>query len=335
MPLINILDDFASYSGIGKQNDTQRAFALNIINQAAEDLYAILDTISCLREQIFRVDCTTKQCVLPYYVGEIRGIRQFSNGLNYAQHDMRPRYSYSGWKEQYKNYNLLIRNKGFISLENFGENSGNLIFTLPTGKTSEKAFSIIVTGKTPYAGRIQETIEFAIGDSTKTSVNSFEPEFIEAIRKSVTNNFDITISDIDGTTLGMIANSELGSRYTLIQTPDFPFVDTETDAYVEIMYKQRFTPFTNDYDVFPGHPEKYDKAIYWKAIEHWASRKDGKQDVALLAHKKCAEVMQNINEDSSGQNELEMNFAPNQYFNMPPSALQYDPRRIGGFFFRQ
>jgi len=335
MPLINILNDFASYSGLDKTASTsQRTFALNIINKAAEDLYSIIDTINCLREQIFRIDCTTRQCALPFYVGEIRGIRDFQTGLNYAQHDMRPRYSYSGWKEQYKNYNMLIRNKGLIAVENFALNSSLLTFRFPTGQVSEKAFNIIITGQTPYSQRIQETLSFAIGDSEKTTVNSFEPQFIESIRKNVTNNFDINIYDVDDELLGMVPNSELGTRYILIQIPDFPFTQDATNSYVEIMYKQRFSPFVNDYDVFPGDPEKYDTAIFWKSIEHWAARKAGKSDVALLAHKKCAEVMQNINEDAGGQNELEMNFAPNQYLNMPSSAYLYDPRRSGGFFQR-
>lgn len=329
MPLIDILNDFASYSGLSKTTTGQRDFALSIINKAAEDLYSILDTVSCLREQIFRIDCSTKQVVLPFYVGEVRAVRDFQTGLNYTQHDMRPRYAYNGWREQYKNYCLVWRNKGFTSLEEYGDNSGLLTFSLPIGKVAEKAFDIIITGQTPYSQKLQETISFAAGDSSKTSVNSFVPQYIDAIRKNVACDFDINIYDMDGVFLGLIPNSELGSRYTLIQIPDFPLVATETESFIEMVYKQRFTPFYNDYDTFPGDPEKYDKAIFWKAIEHWASRKDNKSEVALLAHKKCAEVMANINDDSGNQNELEMNFAPNQYLNMPPFAFNYDPRRPG------
>lgn len=314
MPLGSIIQMVAAHTGIDPV--AQRPYLLTIINRGAKNIYDKLDTVHCLREQIFTLDTTIQLFALPNYVGELRAARIFNIGLNVEIHDMSPRYAQAGWREQYNNKCLVWRNKGVFPVKRFGENSGVLLFQ-PTG-VETSPYTITVTGGNPQSQRINETITIPVGSITPVStVNSFTPEKIESIRKSAFTQFDVKMLDLDGIELARIANSELFTEYTLIQISDYPYAYNNNFQYVECIYKLRLRMFNNDNDQFPGG-DRYDEAIYLAAIINWAMKKEGKSETVQMAASKCTSLLSDIASNADAGIDKQMDFGTNQYLQLLP-----------------
>jgi len=319
MAFRDILLDFMAHTGLKVD---QRTYATRIINGAAEELYnkPSFDPANCLREQVFSLDTNAiNQCTLPYYVGALRGVREYQTGLRADMHDMRPRYTTQGWREQYDKW-LTFRKKHEVALARDIANEGPLTLTL-TAPAAE-AINVNVVGASSVSARVIEVVAFAVGDTVKATSNSFN--FIEAIEKDNLTTFDLNVTDIDGVLLAYIANNQYKSRYTLIQIPDYPQVINANDTlYIEVIYKLQFSPFKNDFDQFPA--TGYDKAIYWKSLEHWFARKEDKVQEMLAAGAKCAEVLNDISVDNESQTQKKIDFGRNQYLGIFPEVPRNSP----------
>lgn len=320
MAFLDIYNDFASLVGI--TDPTKKNFLRGIINRAAEDLYSQSDLVNSLREQVFVRDSEnlpqpTLQYTLPWYVWKLRGMREYNSGLGILNHDMRPRYQVQGWREFIDPF--LYRVKENVLLARHILNEGPLTFNLPDGETSDAVINLWASGSNNSRSRFQESVVFAVGDTGKTTSQLFST--VDGIRKAAATTFDLYVLDADGNTVSFIPNTELIPRYTLIQVSDVPYWNPE---YIEVLYKIRFTPFVNDYDEFPC-TNIYDKAIVYKACEHYyiSQRKDF--DTAAKFFTKCCEVVKNISTDFSDNNEKVMDFGQNQYLNMVPSTITRTP----------
>lgn len=320
MPLKAIIQDFCAHTGININDPIQKNFALTIINAAAEDLYTCDDPANCLREQLFMFDTTAptnvRQLTLPYYVGNIRAVRQFNAGLQIQLHDMRPRYATGGWHEQFGPEYLTWRFKGFTPLQRDIINEGPINFVSPVA--NDINFNITITGGNDQRSRFLETVNFPVGATSVSTTNAFSAGRVESIQKDIPTSYDISVTDVNDLELAVIPNSEILTKYQIFQISDFEPIYIGNNQYTEVLYKLRFTPFKNDTDEFPSLG--YDKAIYWKSLEHYFSRKEGKENLALLAHQKCTEVMENIGNDSEAGIEKEIDFGQNQYLNMFPRS---------------
>jgi hypothetical protein len=320
MPFIDIYNLVTSH--IGATASTQRAFVTSLINQAAADLYSQSDLVNCLREQVFVRDQQTDlvhpvlQFTLPYYVWKIRGIREYTTGRQILSHDMRPRYQTQGWKELYDPYIFRVKTNQVTCRDSLNE--GALTINLPDGETANEDFTLFITGSNSSKSRFTEEVAFVVGDSQKVTSNIFTT--VEAIRKSTEIDFDLNVLDADGYTISFIPNCEPSPLYTLIQTNDNPGWNPE---YIEVLYKQKFSPFVIDSDEFPCGP-LYDTAIYWKTLEYYYARKTEPEKVVQFYTKAC-EAVRNIAMDFSDNTEKLIDFGPNQYLNMVPSQISRTP----------
>lgn len=314
MPLNSIIQMVAEHTGIDPVG--QRAYIVNLINRGAKNIYDKVDTVHCLREQLFTLDTTIQQFSLPSYVGELRAARIFNIGLTITIHDMAPRYAQNGWREQYENKCLVWRNKGVFSVKRFGENSGQLII-VPQG-SEPLPYNITITGGNTQSVRINETITIPAGSSQPVStINSFTPEKIESIRRNCFSQFDTSIVDLDNIELASLANCELNTEYTIIQLTDYPYSYNNNFQYVECIYKLRLKLLNNDNDQFPGG-DRYDEAIYWAAIVNWAMKKEGKDSTIQMATAKCLSIMTDIASSADAGKDLQMDFGTNQYLQLLP-----------------
>src|SRR5256885_10369066 len=181
MPLKVILQDFCSHVGLNINDVSQRAFAVNIINQAAEDLYSSHDPAGSLREQLFTFDnsaaLNSRQLTLPFYVEQIRAIRQFNAGLKIQLHDMRPRFSQGGWHEQFGPEYLTWRFKGYVPLERDIINEGTLNVVLPS--PNDLVFNLSITGGNSSRSRFVETLAIPIVIITLSTVITFSADSID------------------------------------------------------------------------------------------------------------------------------------------------------------
>lgn len=303
-------------------NVPNRAYLTVLINKAAEDLYSQSDLVNCLREQAFRRDNDTSaaspvlQYTLPYYVWKLRGMREYTTGLNITNHDMRPRYQTQGWREFVDPY--LYRVKNNLPLARDILNEGALTIELPDGETVVTAFSVFVTGSNSSKTRFTEQVDFVAGDTSKVTTNIFST--VEAIRKSVQTDFDLHIFDTDSNEVSFIANCEFVANYTLIQCTDDSLF---SPYFIEVLYKTKFFPFKNDSDEYPCG-NIYDTAIYWKTLEYYYARHEEPEKVVQF-YTKANEAVNNIGVDFNDNQEKLIDFGANQYLNMLPSRFSRTP----------
>ena len=311
MSLSTIRAEVAADLGIRIESATQKSFLDDKINKAAEEIYEKYDLRNSLREQIFMCDNAQQLITVPYYVYRTRKIRSYDFLLGVKNVDMRPRYSYSEWMPPFLNWRIV---REFFPLSRDIENEGPLTFVLSEPATA--VFSITIVGKTGTAEKTTEVIVFSVGDEERSSTKNWagSPEMV--IAKNRVIDQDITIEDMDGNEVSSIPNSELKPSFTLVQVLERYQQFGENPLY-EVLYKTRFTPFKNDADEFPCG-SVYDRAIYWKTIEHLASKQDGDEAMKRVigASAKCDQVIKQNEQNSADGQVKPLSFAPCQYFNL-------------------
>lgn len=285
MSLKNILADVVADVGGSTSNDSEKAIIVKRINDAAEEIYNCEDLSGSLREQVFDLNTDTQQISLPNYVGEIRGMRYYDARLKITLNDMMPRYHYGLGNEVWPlKYRVLTKSP----LATFITNQSVLKVTSPLA--SLENFTVTIVGSTPNSSVVRETLNFSVGDLTKTTVANFET--VVSITKSSPTTYDLIVSDVEDTELARIPNAALNSEYIIVQVLDFESTNPNT---IEVLYKHRLFPFVNEYDEFPAG-SAYDKAIYWKYLEHEAARnKDVKGSVAAM--QKATQIIRQVAEN--------------------------------------
>ena len=306
MSLKTIRADIAARIGLNLQVESEVLFINHEINDAAEELYIGYDLVGCLKENIFSFVNTDKIISLPYDVYSIRGIRYYDSKYKIPLNDQRPRYSNQGWSRLALNY----REIGDSPLSRQLENFSILNFSIPLSVATDVVISLI--GKTPNSARVQETVTIPAGSLSVNTTGNFETIF--SIIKNDTCTYDITVQTADNTIVAIIPNSELVSRYKILQVLDDTISTGIENAGVEILYKPRFTPFQNDSDEFPC--QGYDKAIFWKYMEHYyAGQKDG-MEKATASYGKCQDVISQIARNAESGREMEVEFAANPFYGL-------------------
>jgi len=317
MPLLPILLKVAS-NLVGDQMSTTdgRNTVLRLINSAASELYHSQDLVGSLREQVFNADLTDNwQITLPYYVRTIRGVRQPGKLMTQVE-SMVPRYTTEDWAA----HSLRWRQKYITPLEHSLDAATKLNFQLSGAETFD--LSIFVTGSTPQAERVTETVVILAGATTGSTVNNFiDFPGVKVIRKSGYTNNNLIASNDAGVEVAFIPNCELEGRNTIIQVVNTSCGCAQTTCQGgtgcmcwEILYKLHFMPFVLDYDEFPC--EGYDDAIYWKTCELWWAQQEGKSEAALLANAKCTAIVEQIAADAKKGQIMRFDFGKNKYNNL-------------------
>lgn len=325
--LLYILTELSKEIGIPINTDIDRASALSKVNKAARELYSETDLVGSLREQVFDTDASHLQITLPYYVDHIRAARHYDTRSRVKIEDMRPRYFYGHeWPQKF----LTWRKKNRVAIAHELDQESILTITL-TAPATER-FTVYITGSTSLADRITEAIIFEIGDQTKQTTNQWTqfPGF-QFIGKDKVISQNVTLTDINGTTISEIANSEIEASYTLIAIGDYEN-QLGCDCY-EILYKFKFSPFYNDYDNFPA--PGYDDAIVYKAASHYWSKDTSPlgQSKVLEYETKCSKIMEDRAGDGEGSDEKELQFGKQRFFDIHgygyPTGFSADlPSRI-------
>jgi hypothetical protein len=309
MPLSSILGELAADEGIPLNTSAERAYLTDIINKAAAEIYNTYDLRGSLREQVFNVGKDQQLVSLPWYVENIRKIRQYDFRFPVDYNAMQMRYHVNEWQTPLVSWREHRRDS---ALKRDIENHGPLTFTLTEAATVP--FAVTITGKTPAASRYTEIITFLAGETAKTSTKSYEN--IESFTKNKAIDQDMSVTDMDGNEVSFIANRELKPRYTIVQVLD-RWNDNGEDVFAEVLFKLRFTPFVHETDSFPCG-DVFDRCIYWKAVSHLYTKQEGAiaQNKVIGAEAKFKQLIEAITaNDNQGKVNM-LDFAPNKYFNM-------------------
>jgi hypothetical protein len=297
---------------------SEKAYAINQCNKAAKEIYEASDLVNSINEQLITfstvVDASGNQvqlAALPYYVDKLRAIRNYYTRRQVDFHDMRPRYKSDGWTENL----LAFRKRKSSPIQRDILNAAPLTLTITAAESA--AFSVIIVGSTANASRVAETITFAAGDLVKTSVNAFIT--IDSISNPALHASDVTITDLDGNTLAVLANNQFKSEYLIVQILDYVAVQPSVPYLVEILYKPIFLPFANDGDEFQC--SGYDDAIFWQVMGNKKAKSS--PDQSALAFAKVAKIINDRSADEDQGIDQSVDFLPN------PLLGLYDYPRYG------
>lgn len=276
-----------------KNAATSRAVLLRYLNEAARELYAQADLPGTLLEQTFKVN-GDQTISVPYYVGRIRGVREAASMQAWHLNQMRPRYNQFNWPDMWRN--IRLKNKQALQVSVTNESVG----VLTVKEVENPPVVVTLSGPTTDANLIHENI--TMDSVSKESTNDFI-DYI-AVKKDRANNFDITLSDIDGKVLTVIPNNELEAKYQIFDISSCPWLpqDTSTlDNYVEILFKKTLPYLSADEDEFPAQFD-YDDAIVNKILQLWFEEQ-GKVELAKEYDSKATRTVARLREDQEASTE--------------------------------
>jgi hypothetical protein len=214
---------------------------------------------------------------------------------------MRPRYHGVPWTQPYLQWRQIAATPLHTPLTN----AGPLTFQISAAEVNP--FDIIVNGQTSLAANTTEIITFTPGELVKNSVNLFEPENpfgITSIKKSAYTNSDVAVLvSATQTEVGRIPNNQLYASNLRVQILDWnagtPFIVGED--CVEVLYKQRFSPFVNLNSIWTD--ERLVQALVYGVKYIYAFEKE-KMDVADASKQVMAEICKGVCENLESGTEL-------------------------------
>lgn len=300
--LLEVLTRLASDTGYHPVQ--QRAALVNLLNRAAVDIYNTLECNKIYRE-VTLVVTPNAVVALPNFVGELRGMRMHTNDLPFDLQSIgAPRYVSSTWDYRVKNW----RDLGESVVHTLPELIG--VLTLSTNVI--EGSSVLISGQTNKAFREQETVVLSVSPVSTTKL--FGPR-IDQIACMTARGSDITVKDADGTELAVLYNTELKTRYKLIDVSQvFWSADTMIgESLIDVAYKVKQTRLINDSDSFYAGDD-YDNAWYhWAYHLHLAPLENRSQDAT---NERIAAIgaLQATKDSSEQQIVKKMSFGRNKYY---------------------
>lgn len=302
-------------------NPEQRARLLDIINQAAKDIYDSYDLPGCDREITVSVVADT-EVALPCFIGTPVAMR--ANNYNYPVASpylptvigitsLRPRYNQLVWANKWNKW----RYKGVSPVQININGATSLVFSSVVGDTA----TVTVTGETVTAHNISET--FSMSDGTYTTANAFTN--IKSIVKSAVNSANITVCDISGNVLAVVLNDQLESSYQIYDISEYPNLTVDgVDRKIDVLYKEQLARLENDSDTFPV-PGYYD-VIIQKAFQLTLEWNKDQESIAHVTNldsridQKVTKIVRNIEKGQEGV----MNFEKHAFVSARDYYLSWD-----------
>jgi hypothetical protein len=297
----SLIQQVSETVGVLPDSQDKEAQVLAWLNRAAVMIYDQYDLPGSVFEQFFCVDNNKFVITFPWYVGAIRGVRWHDSSRLVTMRDMRPRYHGVPWTQPYLQWRQIAATPLHTPLTN----AGPLTFQISAAEVNP--FDIIINGQTSMAANTTEIITFTPGELVKNSVNLFEPENpfgITSIKKSAYTNSDVAVLvSATQAEVGRIPNNQLYASNLRVQILDWnagtPFIVGED--CVEVLYKQRFSPFVNLNSIWTD--ERLVQALVYGVKYIYAFEKE-KMDVADASKQVMSEICKGVCENLESGTEL-------------------------------
>jgi hypothetical protein len=301
MPLEYILRRVEAEQGFSAPdlNPETREYLLDIINEAARQIYTKTDLPISLEECYIRTT-TEAEMALPYFVGELRAVRSCEWNDNWTINDLRPRYSQAEWPTIWKSW----REKKPSPLKVDSDNLANLTLEIPT---ADATVEVTIVGESLDSNNVRETI--TMDATSKTGTKNYTS--IKAIRKNKVTDYNITITDGDGTEISVLYADQLEARYKIVDVSEYPNLEACSDGTyaMELLFKPRLPRMVDDQDSFPV--DGWDDVIVAKTIELLEGGKEGHEQRALLVNAKVKELTEDIINDKTEHISKKLGFKRN------------------------
>ncbi len=306
--LRDILSELSEATSISLAGAENRAQLLRFVNRAAREYHSTADFPGTLFEQSFELHEEYQQISLPWYVDQVRLLRRINSRSRLNVETMTPRYHSARWKQPYHQVRVMSRRACHTPLTLESQ------ITATIAVAQAEPFTVTITGQTPSASTITETLTFLAGDLTKTTTAQFskdEPIGIESISKSAITTCDVSITDSSATEIALIPARLTNASHVILMTNDYDLgtYTNTTDNEVEILYKRIFTPVYYDTDefFFPA----LETAILWKArsYAHSMAKDEESRAQAILTSQKADALAADIVANYSLEAESVMSLA--------------------------
>lgn len=270
MSLGFVLQRVQEKMGMNASQPSQRETLVGYANEAALELYDSFDPPGCLLEETFKVNGDqTISC--PYYVGQIRGIRESTSWIAWHINKMRPRYNQFNWKDCWRN--IRLKNSQALAATVTNESIG----TLTVEAVEDPPIQVTITGATANSAEANEIV--VMSATSVPTVNQYTNYHM--IRKDRVNQFNIELVDVDNKFLAIIPNNMIESSFQIYDVSQCPWIQNSMstlDHYLEILFKKTLPYYENDSDQFPA--QGYDYIWINKILQLWAEDQ-GKTEEAL------------------------------------------------------
>lgn len=291
------------------------------INRACQELYDTADLPNALWEAYFTIDLTSQLVTLPWYVGDIRGVRrhQFANKIQVV--DARPRYHYSPWRQPLDQWRIVGNTPLHTSLSQAG------LLTVTIDAAESEAFTVRIRGQTTQSQITSDTLTFPAGTLSVTTTKQFTqpaPFGIIGITKSRLTDTDVRVKQaVDNVEVALVPNCLTEASNKLIQVHDGTFHTAfGSGEYCEILFKWPFIKLQDDEDMFLG-TNRYDQAVIWKLREVWHSSRPGEEEIAIAAAAKGAQLMAALISSDTATTEKTILDTPNPVRFAPLMSRRY------------
>jgi len=255
MNLQALIERLARETGLKAVNDKQTL--TDLINDAGRELYEQTDLPRSLLEQTIQIGTeeTTQRVVLPEYMLEVRGIRDYNRRI--VLHDQRPRYHNYPWPAQDLYTFRLCED---VATRYSWDNA----IAITVDPFDEADLTITITGSTDEAATYTATIN----DDGVSPVIDWTNIF--AITKNKITATDIVFRNPDGDEVSRIMNYADSARYIQLELVERPqsasmVTTAQPGRLLDVLYKPHYRPltqFTDSYQV-----QGYDYALIHKALE--------------------------------------------------------------------
>ena len=313
MALFQILQKVAAKTGQSDyaSSSAKRARLVDVINEAAEELWESEDLPGSLQEVVLKV-FPNSELALPYFIGELRAARSRNLKYRYTIKDLFPHYTNQPADFEWKEW----RFKGYSATQRAIENAAPIQFDMSVADGS----IITVEGKTEDSNSTVDTI---IMDATsKVGTKSFSS--IRAITRKSAGTYDINITDANGNELAVLYNNQLETRYIIVDVSQYPnYIECEDGSIgVEVLFKVPLFRLNADGDSFPI--PSWDTLIANKAVQLFTEAKPGFEQVAAAMDAKIMRSQERKKRAQEGGISRSILFQPNPIYSMFDCMDGYD-----------
>lgn len=321
MALKYVLHNLGVKMGLNPAQPSERDVLLRFVNEAAEELYDSFDPPGSLLEDTWKVN-GDQTITMPYYVGEVRGIRESASWASWHINQLRPRYNQFNWGDCWRNVRL--KNTQCLAATVTNQSVG----VLTVKAVEEPPIVVTIAGKTVDSA---ESNEIVVMDAvTKNTIHQYLDYTL--IAKDRVSLYDVTLSDVDGKFLSMISNIMLEPAYQIYDVSSCPWIQQSTsvvDHYLEILFKKALPWFENDSDTFPA--QKYDNIWVNKCLQLWAEEQ-GKMSDALAWDAKATRSAARKKENRNESAEDKVSVTANKHDYLMPRVRSGRYRYWRGYF---
>jgi hypothetical protein len=304
MNLAYILRRVESSAGISSPelNPEQRDWLVDIINEAAEEIYQEKDLPLAPKEVDVRIT-SDYRIALPPFVGELRALRTKRYNDKWTLADIRTRYNTVDWPEKWNK----VR---YISIDPIATEITNTAPGTIEVAEADADLVISITGETDDSNNACDTITMdAVSKSWTSNFN-----VIKSITKNIITRQNVVISDADDQEIAVIYADQREARYAIVDISAYPAIQECADGtfVMEVLYKPRLPYLYYDEDTFPI-PD-FANTVVLRTKQLLAEDKPGQEERALLMFKKSERKIAKMSNNRTGTEQTKLSRPRNPFY---------------------